>query len=207
VASTENPRAGSLSLIIWLAAKYTAPQELASSLGCLPPASAQARGVLGMMQARTAQTSPHSRRTGGRHRELDNSMEMDGAGAAAGSAARMRERQQMVAGFEYGPALTVSEDNVRLSSAVFDMLDKDKNGSLETTDFVMAGTIDREVFHRACRPVPRNGLDFHEFVRRCARFCCGCIEPNGIVRGPASHGPQVTSTRSCARACHTFQVA
>jgi hypothetical protein len=37
---------------------------------------------------------------------------------------------------------------INLQEAVFDMLDKDKNGALDSTDFVNAGTVDREVFHR-----------------------------------------------------------
>ena len=137
----------------------------------------------------------------GAHRFIDHGMELDaGVGAANMRRQRQRERDEMVTGYEYGPALTVSDKNFDLASTVFEcvtlyhcarttvsssasccvavsMLDKDKNGRLESTDFVLAGSGDREAFHQACRPVPAAGIDFHEFLRRCARFCCklhGC---------------------------------
>jgi hypothetical protein len=56
------------------------------------------------------------RRTGTAHRALDNSMdEADGGGVAAVKKRRKREREQMLQGFEYGPALTVSNANFELA--------------------------------------------------------------------------------------------
>lgn len=137
------------------------------------------------------------RRTGTAHRGIDNSMdEAEGGGVANVKKRRKREREQMLQGFEYGPALTVSNANFELSESVFDMLDKDKNGTLDSTDFVNAGAVDREVFHRACRPIPREGIEFHEFLRRCAKFACGSIQPNGMVLYPASKGPQTLTLQT-----------
>jgi hypothetical protein len=143
-----------------------------------------------MMSPGEGAVAGRRRRGGGQHRSMDSSMDMDGGAGANPKRRRQRERQNMLLGFEYGPALTVSEENHALGSSVFDMLDKDRNERLDATDFVLAGTVDREVFHRACRPVPQGGLDFHEFLRRCARFNCGETLPNGAVRLPASLGPQ-----------------
>lgn len=112
-----------------------------------------------------------------------------GAGAGTPRRRRQREREEMLVGYELGPAITVSDENFKLCGTVFDMLDKDKNGRLESTDFVLAGTVDREVFHRACRPIPKAGIDMHEFLRRCARFACGEVLPTGHVRGQASRAP------------------
>jgi Ca2+-binding EF-hand superfamily protein len=136
------------------------------------------------------------RRTGTVHRQIDNSMHEERGGAETPKRRRKREREQMLQGFEYGPALTVSNANFELAEVVFDMLDKDKNGSLDSTDFVNAGVVDREIFHRACRPVPRGGIEFHEFLRRCAKFACGTIQPNGAVLYPASKGPQTLAMQT-----------
>ena len=75
------------------------------------------------------------RRTGTVHRQIDNSMEEERGGAETPKRRRKREREQMLQGFEYGPALTVSSANFELAEAVFDMLDKDKSGSLDLTEF------------------------------------------------------------------------
>jgi hypothetical protein len=151
---------------------------------------------MGGMGAAGAAGAASKRRTGTMHRQIDNSMVEERGGAETPKRRRKREREQMLQGFEYGPALTVSNGNFELAEKVFDMLDKDKNGSLDSTDFVNAGVVDREVFHRACRPVPRGGIDFHEFLRRCAKFACGSIQPNGAVLYPASKGPQTLTLQT-----------
>ena len=131
------------------------------------------------------------RRTGTAHRHIDSGMSVEGAGGVESrQRRRKREREEALVGFEYGPAISVSEANFEVAGMVFDLLDKDKSGLLDSTDFVNAGTVDREVFHRALRPIPRSGFDFHEFVRRCAKFCCGGVNADGSVLFPASKGPQ-----------------
>ena len=57
----------------------------------------------------------------GAHRFIDHGMELDaGVGAANMRRQRQRERDEMVTGYEYGPALTVSDKNFDLASTVFE---------------------------------------------------------------------------------------
>jgi len=66
------------------------------------------------------------RRTGTAHRHIDSGMSVEGAGGVESrQRRRKREREEALVGFEYGPAISVSEANFEVAGMVFDLLDKD----------------------------------------------------------------------------------